>query len=840
MIFSGKRRWLLMSAMIPLLSLPVILGWHTRQDALGRLFSAWSQMQLNAALGIFALGIGTAAARLQWTRTARIAGILSALLGALTLSQYVFEVNLGIDELFRRAHNSTYSGFPGRMAPNTAIGFILIGTALVLLNRKNRFSSRSSRMPFIAGLLSSLPIAFGAVTLAFRSMAVGDSYGWGNYALTSPPSSAGLFLAGLLTLSAVIQDLRDVHGESSQAIPLYLSVTLFTLSITLWQFFLWQDASKLERIVELQAQSMKTELESRVSQYSRALKRMATRIEYLGTTDKPFLALDSRSYISHLTGIRRIGLVNTNHKVTWSYPPEISRPILGFDQSLDPERKSAFDFAFSSGQTVLSRRIELRSGGAGFLMPTPLFARNSFLGFIYATIEAQTFFDHALGGSRHRITIRENGERIYSNGVDVDENESRWRRTADIHWGTTNWEIELAPTLEFLRKNESTTHVAVLLTGIFISILISLLLRSLLVSEDQRLKHVTELRTTTKRLKMLIDSSPVGILVIDKEMRLTLWNPACERIFGWSESEALGRFPPFISHDRIEESRALIKKIHQSKEPFYTQGDRLRKNGASITAEIIAMPLFDEQGESNGLIAILADVTEKHQLQQKLLKANQELKFAIGAALKEQEKAIDASKLKSEFLANMNHEIRAPIDGVLGMANALLDSSLSAVQRDYADGIKRNAESITALINNALDSPKIEADKLPPKTPEKREAAVDWSVLDDLGKLDPSQGLVQELCDMFVSTTPQRIESLGAFLEAKEYESIKKEVHQLKSSGGNLGAKRFAQLCEELEHAEDWSSSERISERIREIDHEFSRVRDAMKSTISARAKSAA
>jgi len=210
-----------------------------------------------------------------------------------------------------------------------------------------------------------------------------------------------------------------------------------------------------------------------------------------------------------------------------------------------------------------------------------------------------------------------------------------------------------------------------------------------------------------QRLALHILHTPLAVIEWDADQRVTAWNPAAERIFGYTREEALGRdVVELIVSPAIRPLLGeLIHDLKTNPVSRRNTNENITKDGRIIMCEWYNTPLVDQEGRVMSVASMALDVTERHQAEIALRQAKE-------AAEQARQLAEAATRAKSEFLANMSHEIRTPMNAIIGMTSLLLDTPLTPEQREFAETIRASGDTLLSLINDILDFSKIESGKM--------------------------------------------------------------------------------------------------------------------------------
>ncbi len=141
---------------------------------------------------------------------------------------------------------------------------------------------------------------------------------------------------------------------------------------------------------------------------------------------------------------------------------------------------------------------------------------------------------------------------------------------------------------------------------------------------SQRRQFEEALRVANQSMETLIRSSPLAIIAVDLDLKVRLWNPAAQRIFGWSESEVLGRPEPLTPQPRQGELQGLLALASEGGSLSGTETVLYRRDGCPVDVSIWTAPLYDAQGNIRTVMAVIADITTRRQADEELRRYAQE------------------------------------------------------------------------------------------------------------------------------------------------------------------------------------------------------------------------
>ena len=207
-------------------------------------------------------------------------------------------------------------------------------------------------------------------------------------------------------------------------------------------------------------------------------------------------------------------------------------------------------------------------------------------------------------------------------------------------------------------------------------------------------------------LAAIIASSDDIIVSKTLEGVITSWNPAAERILGYTSAEAVGQnIRMIIPHDRWAEEDEVLAKIGRGERVDHFETVRRAKDGRLLDISLTVSPIRDIDGTIVGASKVARNITER-----KL--AERELERLLLAEKRSRAQAEEASRLKDEFLAVVSHELRTPLNAIMGWASLLKMRNLDEQTMRAIETIQRNAQTQNQLIGDLLDVSRIVSGQL--------------------------------------------------------------------------------------------------------------------------------
>ena len=213
------------------------------------------------------------------------------------------------------------------------------------------------------------------------------------------------------------------------------------------------------------------------------------------------------------------------------------------------------------------------------------------------------------------------------------------------------------------------------------------------------MRRQQEQREVIRNLSEAIEQSHTSVMIIDLNLRIEYTNRGFCAQTGHARRELIGRdWREFLVESMPAELAADAITVTRMGQNWHGEWLNRHKQGHAYPARGVVTAVRGGQDQISCYVAVYEDMTE--------VRRNE----AVLREAKEQAEAGD--RAKSQFLATMSHEVRTPLNGIVGFTNLLLETPLTPEQSDYMQTIRSSGEALIQLTNDILDFARIESGKL--------------------------------------------------------------------------------------------------------------------------------
>ncbi len=206
-----------------------------------------------------------------------------------------------------------------------------------------------------------------------------------------------------------------------------------------------------------------------------------------------------------------------------------------------------------------------------------------------------------------------------------------------------------------------------------------------------------ELQVSTQYLDNIIDSMSDALIVLNPDYTIRTINQETLHLLGYEKTELLGQSVEMIM-DEYASHKTEFEKLAQAGTSKGIEKKYLRKDQKQVTVLASCSAMHDHKGNLEGIVCVAQDITKRKQTEEALRQAK--------------ENAESSNRAKSQFVTNLSHEMRTPLNGIVGYAELLLDHNNHHKCVDYAETILSESSVLLELMNGLLDQAKIASGKM--------------------------------------------------------------------------------------------------------------------------------
>jgi diguanylate cyclase (GGDEF)-like protein len=583
-----------------------MLGWHVGLPRLVQVHPSFPPMQYNTAVCFLLSGF---AAMLAGVRS-RVAGTLSIgviAIGFASLLQYVLDRPLGIDELLWPAYITVGTSSAGRMAPQTAIGFMLAGAALATLSLVR--VSPAGRV--VAEVLGSLLGGLGLAAVIGYCVGIEPAYGWAEFTRVALHTACGFVVLSF----AILQNALRSHSPRLQLNAIPVTVGALAVTLALFQALLTWEVERIDAVTARDVERATAALEVRLHHYVQAFGSLADGWGRGGGEPRTTWAADVARFLRDQQVFLAISRVDPVGKLDWIFPVVPYPDYVGFDYSTNAQRSAWLTVARTRGGPVLTETLPLKSGRPGMLIIAPLSRASGdnapFV--VVAGLVEDILRPTALAMPSYRLAVFNDNRLIYG---DDAEGSARTIGGSEVRIDGASLRLAATPLPETIAAIRSPLPAVVLASGLLASFLLGVTAHLAQVSSRRAAalsSANTRLKAAKKKLERLalfdeltgLGNRNLFLMELDKRLEVARQESASLPVllFDLNGFKAINdTFGHDAGDDVLREFAArLVEAIRLSDEAFRTGGDEfsvLCQPGTSLDEALAIAREIEQIGQA--------------------------------------------------------------------------------------------------------------------------------------------------------------------------------------------------------------------------------------------------
>ena len=474
----------------------VLTGWFFQVSELIQL-TPIAFIQTNTALCFLLSGTALLFLDRSYLKPVRIFSIVILVFGGLTLCEYVFNLNIGIDELLFKDFIYTGASHPNRMAPNTALCFFLYAIALytstylIITNKGN----------LTTAILSALVFVLASTALSGFMVGLEEAFGWGRMTRMSPQTAIGLLIISTGLISLAWKNAVRVEGGFPLWSAPFASVMVLTIFVGIWQSLVIGERQFMKSDIRLNHETMVNKVHFELKDRLLALERMGSRFveNFAEDNYKAEWEADAKNYLNHYGDFSSIDWVDSDYYVKWKLVYSGSKGSHDLNLIDSAQLSPVMHLSQETRKTLISPVYSNFKGQKIFSVFSPLFHEEKFIGFIRGNFIVENFMEKIFGKGKGEIqsSFFEDGLVFFERKVDEPADPEQWMVSSSLGYKGLKWFVQCIPSETYLAGMRSVKPEVVMVFGMMLAWALGAA-----VSSNQRVReHEKELTSSNRRLE---------------------------------------------------------------------------------------------------------------------------------------------------------------------------------------------------------------------------------------------------------------------------------------------------------------------------------------------------